>query len=84
MLWLFRRHSLFFFFYRVSLLSTMWLGKEQRDIYTYFTCLHTGDSTTPLLSVQRVSSLRFVGINKHDNYRVPYAVLSLFEGKGVE
>ena len=29
-----------------------------------YTCLHTGDSTTPLLSVQRVSPLRFVGINK--------------------
>ena len=29
-----------------------------------YTCLHTGDSTTPLLSAQRVSPLRFVGINK--------------------
>ena len=52
-------------------------------IYTYFT-YHTGDSTTPLLSAQRVSPLRFVGINKHDNYRVLYAVLSLLGAKGVE
>ena len=53
-------------------------------ICTSFTCLHTGDSTTPLLSAQRVSPLRFVEINKYDDYRVPYAVLSLFEAKGVE
>ena len=53
-------------------------------ICTSDTCLHTGDSTTPLLSAPRVSPLRFVGINKHDNYRVPYAVLSLLEAKGVE
>ena len=52
----------------------------------YFTCLDTGDSTTPLLFAQRVSPLHFVGINKHDNYRVPYAglLVSLFEAKGVE
>ena len=37
-------------------------------ICSSYTCLHTGDSTTPLLSDQRVSPLRFVGINKHDNY----------------
>ena len=41
------------------------LGLEQRNIYLFvYTCLHTGDSTTPLLSAQRVSPLRFVGINK--------------------
>ena len=34
-------------------------------ICTSYTCLHTCDSTTPLLSAQRVSPLRFVGINKH-------------------
>ena len=52
--------------------------------HAYFTCLHTGDSTTPLLSAQRGSPLRCAGINKHDNYCVPYPVLSLFEAKGVE
>ena len=35
-------------------------------ICTFFNCLHTGDSTTPLLFAHRVSPLRFVGINKHD------------------
>ena len=34
-------------------------------ICTSYTCLHTGDSTTPLLSAQRVSPLRFVWKNKH-------------------
>ena len=34
-------------------------------ICAFDTCLHIGDSTTPLLSAQRVSLLRFVGINKH-------------------
>ena len=53
-------------------------------ICSSYSCLHTGDSTTPLLSAQRVSPLRFVEINKHDNYCVSYAVLSLFEEKGVE
>ena len=35
-----------------------------------YTCLHTGDSTTPLLSAQRVSPLRFVGINKQSRTTV--------------
>ena len=60
-----------------------WLGATYY-ICTFYICLHTGDSTTPLLSAQRVNPLRFVRINKYDNYRVPYAVLSLFEAKGVE
>ena len=51
-------------------------------IYTpSYTCLHTGDSTTPLLSAQRVSPLRFVGINKHDNYRVSYVGFSAEKSK---
>ena len=45
-------------------------------ICTFYTCLHAGDATTPLLAAQRVSPLRSVGINKRDNYRVPYAVRS--------
>ena len=37
---------------------------------TSFTCLHTGDSNTPLLlSAQRVGPLRFVGINKQFHFR---------------
>ena len=44
-------------------------------ICTSYTCLHTGDFTTPLLSAQRVSPLRFVGINKQNcfskNARLP-------------
>ena len=66
-----------------SLHDVPWLGATYY-IYTVFTCLYTGDSTTPLLSAHRVSALRFGGINKHDNFRVPYVVLSLFEAKGVE
>ena len=65
--WLFHRPSSFFV-YRVSLLlSTICLGQEQRDINTFVICLHTVDFTTSLLFAQRVSPLRFVGINKHDN-----------------
>ena len=66
---LFRRYSSLCFFYRVNLLlSTLRVGQEQFNtgvyICTSFSCLHTGDSTTSMLSAQRVSPLRFVGINK--------------------
>ena len=37
---------------------------------SYFPCLHTGDSTAPLLSAQRVSPLRFIEINKQGNFSV--------------
>ena len=51
-----------------SLDAAPWLGATQYIyICTAFTCLHTGDSTTPLLLAQRVSPVRFVGTNKHDN-----------------
>ena len=36
-----------------------------KHICTSYTFLHAVDSTTPLLSAQRISPLRFVGINKH-------------------
>ena len=39
-------------------------------ICAFDTCLHIGDSTTPLLSAQRVSLLRFVGINKQNQTRI--------------
>ena len=42
-------------------------------IYTYFTCLHTGDLTTPLLFAQRVSPLLLVGVKKQlhlSRYRI--------------
>ena len=48
-------------------------------ICSSYTCLHTGDSTTPLLSAQRVSPLRFVGIN-HKQKPIPLPYLG-YQGK---
>ena len=59
--------------------STEWFSSSPRCAFartifiyycTTFTCLHTGDSTTLLLFAQRVSPLRFVGINTREYYRV--------------
>ena len=67
--WVFCCHSSSCFFYRVSLFLSRCALARINVIYscTSFTCLHTGDSTAQLLPDQRVSPLRFVGINKHDN-----------------
>ena len=50
-----------------------WIGATY--ICTYFTCLHTGDSTTSILFTQRIGPLHFVGINKHI-YMVPMDICS--------
>ena len=52
-------------------------------ICTSYTCLHTGDSTTPLLSAQRVSPLRFVGINKQCPFPPPAETHAQKRGRNV-